>query len=489
MFSPASLEWLSRRIGTFRTRQIKTVIDFFRSSALSFCPFSTSAGSLPRQELPPKRLAVVYANAFFEDINLWLPSVQRDTFNSHFEQHYSGASLGPSWYALFNVVMCLGYTAVKKMSVLTENESNAAWAYLNNAMSVVPELVFSSTDAMGVQALLIMAVTYNSNMSFRTSSMLLAMAARLALAKGFHHDDEIGIGLPAKETDKEVPSLLRHLVQLALIQSRICKWIYSPRYRTKPLEQRLRLMDELEGMLDAWKAELPPQFQPENTSLDGPIDPVLNLHMVYYYTVASLHRASMGACLEPQMEQAFQRASVDRGRRMEQSAQLCLSVSRATMDLLSYAKGELPKHYVTCWSVCFHVLVAALLLFVHTVNHPRRPEARSNLAYLQCFAQIIHSSPFTELSPVGKGLGALADLLVDICSSSIVSNHDILTVHGVDGADPAGAFSPPTTTTATSQKSGLASLSLHSRLTNIIPTLCHRLRQRPRSLTYFPISA
>lgn len=219
--------------------------------------------------------------------------------------------------------------------------------------------------------------------------MLLAMAVRLALAKGFHRkpvgtcvpaevclvrqniiwiayimdkgmcirfghpplidDDEIGIGLPAKETNAGVPSLLRHLVQLALIQSRICKWIYSPRYRTKPLEQRLRLMDELEGMLDAWKAGLPLQFQPENTSLDGPIGPILNLYMVYYYTVASLHRASMGMCLEPQMEQVFQQASVDRGHRMEQSAQLCLSVSRATIDLLSYANGVLPQHYVTCW--------------------------------------------------------------------------------------------------------------------------------------------
>ncbi|KAL4809516.1 fungal-specific transcription factor domain-containing protein [Aspergillus unguis] len=388
--------------------------------------------------------------------------------------------------------MCLGYTAVKKMSVLKENEFNAAWAYLDNAMSVVPQLVFSSADAMGVQALLIMAVTYNSNMSFRASSMLLAMAVRLAFAKGFHRkpvgtfvpteicrvrqnitwiayvmdkgmcirfghpplidDDEIGIDLPAKETDAGVPSLLGHLVPLALIQSKICKWIYSPRYRTKPLEQRLRLMDELGDMLDAWKAGLPLQFQPENTPSDGPIGPVLNLHMIYYYTVASLHRASMGVCLEPQMEQAFQRASVDRAHRMEHSAQLCLSVSHATIDLLSYANGVLPQHYVTCWSVCFHVLVAALLLFVHTVNNPRRPEARSNLAYLQFFAQVIHSSPFTELSPVGKGLGALADLLVDICSSSVVSSHDILAVHGVDGADSVEAFSPPTTTTATSQE-------------------------------------
>lgn len=221
--------------------------------------------------------------------------------------------------------------------------------------------------------------------------MLLSIAVRLGLAKGFHQkpaggstntdcslaranvfwvayvmdkgmcirlgnsplidDDEIGIELPSTQTEHGEPSFLRHMVELSLIQSKVCKWMYSCRYRTKPVDQRLNLMYELDNLLDAWKNELPPNFRPENCYSTGIIGPVLNMHMSYYYTVAALHRASLGLSLEPGLEEALRHASTNRAQRLELSAQLCLSVSRATIDLLKYGNGSLPTHYITCWSV------------------------------------------------------------------------------------------------------------------------------------------
>ncbi|KAJ6088812.1 hypothetical protein N7486_009378 [Penicillium sp. IBT 16267x] len=320
ILSPAGLEWLSARIGPSRMEQLMTVLKFVRSSpSLSLGHFSGTAASQPRQKLPPKRLAIIYVNAFFERLHSWLPFIQRSTFDLYFEPHYSDTPPSSSWYAMLNAVICLGYTSMKQASILTEDETNAALGYLNNAMSVVPDLIFLPVDTLGVQALLLMAIIQNSNMSFQASSMLMSIAVRLGLAKGFHQkpaggsantesslaranifwvayvmdkgmcirlghpplidDDEIGIGLPSKQTESGEPSFLRHMVELSLIQ----------------------------------------------------------------------------------------------------------------------------------------------------INNPRRPEAHSNLAYLQLFARTVHTSPLTEKLPIGKGFSALADLLASITASVITSSHEILT--------------------------------------------------------------
>ncbi|KAJ5993974.1 hypothetical protein N7451_009698 [Penicillium sp. IBT 35674x] len=455
------------RIGPSRMQQLMAILKFVRSSpSLSLGHFSGTAASQPRRELPPKPLAIVYVNAFFENLQPWLPFIQRSTFDHYFEHQYSDTPPSSSWYAMLNAVICLGFTSMKQASILTEDETNAALGYLNNAMSVVPDLIFSPVDTLGIQALLTMATIQNSNMAFQAASMLLSIAVRLGLAKGFHQkpaggsintessiaranifwiayvmdkgmcirlghpplidDDEIGIDLPSKETENGEPRFLRHIVELSLIQSKVCKWMYSCRYRTKPVDQRLNLMAELDNLLDSWKNELPPKFRPENCCSTGIIGPVLNMHMAYYYAVAALHRASLGLSLEPGLEKALRYGSINRVQRVELSAQLCLSVSRATIDLLKYGNGSLPTHYVTCWSICFHVLVAALVLFVHTVNNPHRPEAHSNLAYLQLFARSVHTSPLTEKLPIGRGFSALADLIASIAASVIIGSHEAL---------------------------------------------------------------
>ena len=116
-------------------------------------------------------------------------------------------------------------------------------------------------------------------MAFKTSSMLLSVAVRLALAQGFHRqehisteagavrrctfwlayildkgmcirfgqppvidDDEIGIQLPPAGTstcEQSPPgfsdtSFLRQLIELALIQSKIYKWLYLSQFHVKP---------------------------------------------------------------------------------------------------------------------------------------------------------------------------------------------------------------------------------------------------------------
>lgn len=74
---------------------------------------------------------------------------------------------------------------------------------------------------------------------------------------------------------------------------------------------------------------------------------------------------------------------------------------------------------------------------MHTVNNPRRPEARSNLAYLQLFASTVHTSPLTEKLPIGKGYSALADLIASISASVITNSHEILATDELNTAGDA----------------------------------------------------
>jgi hypothetical protein len=225
----------------------------------------------------------------------------------------------------------------------------------------------------------------DSNLSFQASSMLLSMAIRLALDKGFHRkltgkhvssevnasranifwilyimdkgmcirfghpslidDDEISIDPPSSDAAKsgvQDLTFFRVFVDLAMIQNKVCKWLYSARFRTRPARQRLLLFGELESYLDAWKESLPSEFQPEaqvdvnNPSHHFNIQSVLMLHMTYYYTVATIHRFSVFLDLDPELEQELKEQSTGGVDRAELSALVCLSASRTTVHLLRY---------------------------------------------------------------------------------------------------------------------------------------------------------
>jgi hypothetical protein len=66
-----------------------------------------------------------------------------------------------SWYAAFNVILCFGYTAVRQSPILFQDKTSATWGYLDNAMSVLPDLMFSEGDTLAVQSITAM-VSYHT---------------------------------------------------------------------------------------------------------------------------------------------------------------------------------------------------------------------------------------------------------------------------------------------------------------------------------------
>lgn len=93
---------------------------------------------------------------FFRDINAWVPLYDMSEFDLFFEKQYSdNPPLEASWYAVFNMILCLGYYALHKPPHSAEHQI-VGLSFFKNATTVLPELTFGNIDDMAIQALLMM---------------------------------------------------------------------------------------------------------------------------------------------------------------------------------------------------------------------------------------------------------------------------------------------------------------------------------------------
>ncbi|KAJ5706895.1 hypothetical protein N7488_006696 [Penicillium malachiteum] len=325
---------------------------------------------------------------------------------------------------------------------------------------------------MSIQALIGITIITDSNLSFQTSSMLLSMAIRLALDKGFHRkpmgntlspkvkasrenifwtlyildkaiclrfghpslidDDEISIDPPspdAARSNGQDRKLFRAFVDLALIQSKVCKWLYSARYQTKPVTHRLFLLGELDEYLQAWKDSLSPELQPEaQVNINDPshafdTQSVMMLHMTYYYTVGTIHRVSLFLNLKPETVEGETKDTIGSVDQADLSALVCLSASRTTIHFLRYGNCSFDLLPLLSWCTIYYVLVASLMIFAHIVRDPTGPEIESDLSYLRMFATTLQRSCVNGSSHT-EALQTLADLILNIAETIVHQRKD-----------------------------------------------------------------
>lgn len=69
--------------------------------------------------------------------------------------------------------------------------------------------------------------------------------------------------------------------------------------------------------------------------------------------------------------------------------------------------------------MCFYLLVAALLVFVHVVSNPILSEARSDISYLQLYKKLPQAPTSVTKSIMDGRMTAFADLLLNIAISTI----------------------------------------------------------------------
>lgn len=75
--------------------------------------------------------------------------------------------------------------------------------------------------------------------------------------------------------------------------------------------------------------------------------------------------------------------------------------------------------------VCFHLLAAALLVFVHVVSSPILSEARSDISYLQLYKRLPQAPTSVAKTMMDGRMRAFADLLLNIAISTINQKNGI----------------------------------------------------------------
>jgi hypothetical protein len=119
-----------------------------------------------REPEPEQDRAWQYVKAYFEECrDVVLGIVSRPLFESRLTKHFdSGASAEPdcSWYALRNAVYATGCRKVmsKEQPGPFLVGKGHGWEYLQNALNVHSELLYSRTNFMAIQALTIMVCFY-----------------------------------------------------------------------------------------------------------------------------------------------------------------------------------------------------------------------------------------------------------------------------------------------------------------------------------------
>ena len=173
-------------------------------------------------------------------------------------------------------------------------------------------------------------------------------------------DDHIGISMPSTDgtfssngtaSDSKDTSFFPLTVDLARIQAKICKWLYSPHFCTKPVKQQAYLIQQLDRLLETWKESIPAQWQigQDSQGHESGMNPVMHLHMAYYYSLSTIHRVSLEIFMPPEKTDTAKEQCRYYSDQFEASAKVCLSAARATLDLFWNGDYALAVNPIASW--------------------------------------------------------------------------------------------------------------------------------------------
>ena len=292
------------------------------------------------RDLPPMHVVFPLIQDFFDYFNSILPLFDQPSFVQCTKNLYSPTApddVGP-WAAL-NVALALSHRLRATSIQRRRQEDQQASHYLRNAQSVIDQLSVRDTDLLGIQSLIGMTIFFQGTADLAPASILIATAVRLAHRLGIHreqnyegldprealqrrrvfwlvyfldkdisfailqppilHDDDFDTELPSSEPDLMTfdgtsgINFLRLRVEMALIQQKVYRNLYSLQSSKQTGDERLLHMWEMDGLLRDWKRKIPAAFQPEAlvTSLDRPaIVHLVILHMTYFNCIVHVHR-------------------------------------------------------------------------------------------------------------------------------------------------------------------------------------------------------
>ncbi|KAK3395139.1 fungal-specific transcription factor domain-containing protein [Podospora didyma] len=270
--------------------------------------------SIPK--LPPLEQIQPIIEGYFRHINSAIPLFSESAFVRKLNEWYTFPSRRTrAVWAAVNIVLALGSKVLTNptLDVDFRVEDTNLSVYINNAQSVLAELVTREEDLLGLQVMLGLVMLMRSSKDPRPAVVLVGAALRLAHRlrfqsryeletrytpdEGLHRcrlfwitymlDKEISLKhqTPSVQLDTDIdldlpspnPSdgagdvytadgrvrfnYLRARVQLAYIQGKVYDLLYSTRSQKVPPQERRARVVRLATQLEKWRRTLPPEMQ------------------------------------------------------------------------------------------------------------------------------------------------------------------------------------------------------------------------------------
>ncbi|KAF4625928.1 hypothetical protein G7Y89_g12235 [Cudoniella acicularis] len=273
----------------------------------------------PFMDLPPIQEVLPAVENFLTTFNSFFPLFHPGTLLRTVENWYSYPNQRDSTvWAAINVVLALAHRQSDPDGTIP---SKSIAEYLNNAQSVLTEVMMRETDIINVQVLIGLVILFQGALDLGPPTMLIATALRLAHKLGLHTrkssenlelsealqrnrifwiayildrdismrtrqpplqlDSDIDLDLPPDEPDNSEEgfvftanghsklNFLRARVQLARIQGSTYYCLYSVRAQNSGPDERAENITHIHQMLDKWISQVPPDFSPRLLSQAG----------------------------------------------------------------------------------------------------------------------------------------------------------------------------------------------------------------------------
>lgn len=295
-------------------------------------------------------------------------------------QHTAETCDSLSWWASINSLVAL--TVARRISSTSFHKvSVVAWAFFDNAYAIFSSILQQPADILTAQSLLAMVMFTRSSADLRTTMILLSNACRiiqitclptghrtkmedldtreaanrvfwvafileaeiysscgipLLLAKD-HTEFDVpsesslnGHEIVAREGEQASVSIFRHRAELAIIQSRVHKKLYSTKSLT-PEGSRLLLKSKLQCELNEWLSKVPSVIRPGlDNIITQPIEDltVLRLHFVYFNCASMVYWTAYRASPNQVVVESAH------------SVRQCNAAARGTISLLNCATNS-----------------------------------------------------------------------------------------------------------------------------------------------------
>lgn len=351
--------------------------------------------------LPPMAEGLQLASEYFATLNRHLPIFEESSLMARMRESYpSLGSDDPTLWAAVNIVFALSYQLRSMDAKRREaDDETKTQGFLRNAIAVVDELCMRAPDMLSAQSLVGMAKVLGATSTPRAATMYVAMASRQVYSLGIHkpvtvddgneesrewrrrllwviytsdkdcslrleqphtlNDEDLDLDLPHWDPPDGLgflPSVagnppfqwFRLYVNLAIIQSRVYRRLYSPQALRRVCDEKRETILDLALMLRTWKAQVPFEFEPGRLLERFPqssVVPMVILYMRYFNCLTTVYRLSYW---KVEQLEAYKSSVDDDAETSCPGQTICIKAARTALELFDL----LPQGNVPCmWYV------------------------------------------------------------------------------------------------------------------------------------------